>query len=232
MQTCPTSLYHHFMEQEKGPLPLPGIPGLASLYGEEFFREWGTANQKYVDTANAIAKLLVGMFQPRRLADFGSGPGIYTRAFRNLGVEVLAIDGVTPPPQYTAAPPDEIRDFRDPFQNVWGQFDLTFCFEVVEHIPEKQAGILLDNLAQFGNLLVLSYAPPHQGGTGHVNEQPKRYWVKKLAETGFTYDRDTTGKILEHFKNNKTPYMWMTENICVFRKLTADKEAKNKNRKT
>jgi hypothetical protein len=219
-------MYYHFMVPEKDPLPRPGIPGLSSLYGGDFFREWGTANQKYVETANIIARHLHGLFRPRRLADIGSGPGIYATAFRNLGVEVLAIDGVTPPPEYSSCPPDEIRDFREPFLNVWGQFDMTFCFEVVEHIPEEKSATLLANLAQFGDLLILSYAPPHQGGIGHVNEQPKRYWVNRLAENGFAYDRDATGKILEHFKNNKTPYMWMTENICVFRRLTAGKEAK------
>lgn len=196
----------------------PGPPDLASLYGEVFFKEWGTANKKYVETANAIAKLLFEIFQPHRLADIGSGPGIYAAAFRNLGVEVLAIDGVIPPPQFSACPPDAIRDFRQHFPNIWGQFDAAFCFEVVEHIDEEYSSSFLSSLSGFGDLLIISYAPPHQGGTGHVNEQPKRYWVKKLGELGFTYDRVTTGKILEHFKNNKTPYMWMTENICIFRR--------------
>ena len=194
------------------------IPGLSSLYGDDFFQEWGTANTKYVDTAQAITQLLFSEFKPVRLVDIGSGSGIYTSAFRKLGVEVLAIDGVTPPPQYSSAPPDEIRDFREHFENIWGNFDATLCFEVIEHIPEDRSQIFLSNLAKFSGLLLLSYAPPHQGGTGHFNEQPKRYWIKRLAELNFAYDRGKTGFILEHFKNNKTPYMWMTENICVFRK--------------
>jgi len=211
------------------PLPLlmapPGhsrlpssIPDLAKLYGPDFFAEWGSKNTRYVDTARAIAKLLHSMFRPERMADIGSGPGIYTSLFRELGVEVLAIDGVVPPPEFSLAPPDEIRDLREPLENTWGKFDATFCFEVVEHIHPDRSGIFLSNLAKFGDLLLLSYAPPHQGGTGHFNEQPKRHWIGRLAEQGFIYDREQTGKILEHFKENKTPYMWMTENICVFRR--------------
>jgi len=191
---------------------------LAALYGRDFFREWGATNHKYVETAWAISRLLKSMFHPSRIVDIGSGSGIYASIFRELGLEVLAIDGVVPPPEFSLAPPDEIRDFREPMENSWGKFDTTFCFEVVEHIPPESSEIFLSNLAKFGDLLLLSYAPPHQGGTGHFNEQPKRYWIERLAEHGFIYNREQTGKILEHFKDNKTPYMWMTENICVFRR--------------
>jgi len=218
MHHAPPPLYHRFMAQSKAPGNPGGIPGLSSLYGEEFFREWGAANPKYVATARAIAGFLFGEFKPCRLVDIGSGCGVYAAAFRELGVEVLAIDGVIPPPALSFAPPDEIRDFREDFTNIWGDFDATFCFEVVEHIPEDSSAVFLSNLSRFADLLLLSYAPPHQGGTGHFNEQPKRYWVKRLAELGFAYDQKSTGTILEHFKNNKTPYMWMTENICVFRR--------------
>lgn len=200
-----------------------GIPDLSRLYGADFFRDWGATNQKYLETAGTIASVLYERFHPRRMVDIGSGSGIYASTFRGFGVEVVALDGVIPPPEHSLCPPDFIRDFREPVINEWGIFDTTFCFEVIEHIPPDRSEIFLDNLGQFGDLLLLSYAPPGQGGTGHFNEQPKRYWVGKLAEHGFTYDKPATGSILEYFKGNKTPYMWMTENICVFRRREKEK---------
>ncbi|MEK7477364.1 MAG: hypothetical protein AAB152_17220 [Candidatus Coatesbacteria bacterium] len=197
---------------------MPGIPDLAALYGEAFFREWGAPNEKYTASARVIAGTLFKEFEPRRLADIGSGSGVYSKLFRDLGVEVVSIDGVVPPPELSFPGPVEIRDLRVPFENVWGAFDLTLCLEVAEHIPETSVDVFLDNLGKFSDLLIFSHAPERQGGIGHVNEQPKRYWIAKLAAHGFAYDRPKTGVLMETWKVDKPAFMWMAEHICVFRR--------------
>ena len=160
------------------------MDNLKSIYDERFFAEWGRRNADYVRSAEIVAKALFESFWPKTLADVGCGCGVYSHLFAERGVKVLAIDGVLPPPQESFPVPFEIRDLTIPFENTWGPFDLTLCLEVAEHIPEADCDIFLDNLVRFGDRIALSAAPPFQGGHHHVNEQPKRYWVEKLAHAG------------------------------------------------
>lgn len=66
-----------------------------------------------------------------------------------------------------------------------GSFDLALCLEVAEHIPAWHSGKLLTILSGTPRRLVFSAAHPNQGGQLHVNEQPARYWIDRLAERGF-----------------------------------------------
>ena len=194
------------------------MPGLEAIYDAAFFQEWGASHQPYVDSAKNITDVLFNEFNPRRLIDLGSGCGVYSHFFRQRGVDVLSIDGVQPPAEHSFPGPLHLRDLTVPFENVWGVFDMTLCLEVAEHIPESFIDPFLENLTRFSDLLILSAAPPNQGGHHHVNEQPKRYWVKRLSEIGFVYDRKKTGQLMETFKLNKPGFMWMSEHISVYQK--------------
>jgi len=194
------------------------MPGLDRIYDAQFFKEWGANHQRYIDSAQTITDVLFDMFQPRRLVDLGSGCGVYSHFFKQKGVDVLSIDGVHPPSEYAFPVPIHLQDLTDPFENIWGSFDLSFCLEVAEHIPETSVDPFLENITRFSDRLLLSAAPPKQGGHHHVNEQPKRYWVRRLAERGFLYDRKKTGQLMEIFKARKPEYMWMCEHISVYEK--------------
>ena len=195
-----------------------GIPDVAALYGGDFFREWGRGNARFVSSARKIAEVIHREFSPRRIVDVGCGCGVYADAFRSLGAGVVAIDGVVPPAEHAFPGPVEIRDLRVPFANEWGAFDVVLCLEVAEHIAEEHADAFLANLAGLGDLVLFSHAPERQGGLGHVNEQPKRYWIAKFDAIGFAYDRKRTGVLMETWKRDKPGYMWMAEHICVFRR--------------
>lgn len=194
------------------------MPDLVRIYDRAFFAEWGPRNAAYVETARYNARALHALLAPRRLVDLGCGCGVYADAFRSLGVEVVAVDGVVPPEDLAFPGPVEVRDLTVPFVNPWGTFDLALCLEVAEHIPEELTDAFLGNLVQFSDTLVLSCAPPFQGGTHHVNEQPKRYWIAKLAALGFGYDRATTGVFSETFKRDRPPLMWMCQQVSVYRR--------------
>ena len=57
---------------------------------------------------------------------------------------------------------------------------------------------------------------PGQGGTAHVNEQPKSYWIKKFAECGHIYDETATNNLAQMWSAKAvTPYYY--ENLLVFR---------------
>lgn len=191
-------------------------PGLEQLYDRAFFAQWGTANAPYVATARYMAGVLHGMFRPRRLLDLGCGAGVHAAAFRALGVDVVAVDGVRAPEAFAAPGPVEVRDLTEPIRDLPGPFDLAVSFEVAEHIPEAQADAYLANCTRFADTVVLSCAPPYQGGHHHVNERPKRYWIDRMAAHGFAYDRRRTGIFSETFKRDRPPLMWMCQQVSVY----------------
>ena len=90
------------------------------------------------------------------------------------------------------------------------------CLEVAEHIPEPLSGIFLDNIVAFSDRLILSAAQPGQEGHHHVNTQPKRYWVGRLAEKGFAYNRRETGRVQTALARPGIDYRWMADPISVY----------------
>ena len=194
------------------------MKNLDAIHDTPFFREWGPSNAGYVSSAKIIADAIFEQFRPRALADLGCGCGVYSSLFAALGAEVLALDGVKPPAEHSFPVEIKVRDLTEPFENTWGSFDLALCLEVAEHIPEELLPAFLKNITSFGDTLLLSAAPPNQGGHHHVNEQPRRYWVRKLKEVGFAYDRPATGLLCEKLKAHGLPNMWMGLHICVYRR--------------
>ncbi len=202
------------------------MPHLHDIYNKKFFEEWGPKNAKYTQSARIVTDLLFNAFIPRRLVDIGCGCGVYSHFFKEKGVEVVSLDGVVPAADIAFPIKVIVRDLTVPFKNVWGSFDMALCLEVAEHIPEQYVAVFLKNITHLSDVLILSAAPPHQGGHHHVNEQPKRYWVKRMAELGFAYNRKKTGVILEKIKKIKMPYMWMGEHLSVYERVPPGKPLK------
>ncbi|MDQ7773382.1 MAG: hypothetical protein RDU13_07650 [Elusimicrobiales bacterium] len=197
------------------------MEGLERVYDDEFFREWGPGHADYVRSAELISEEIFRQFAPARVADIGCGCGVYGHFLGARGAEVFSLDGVVPPAEHSFGLPVHRQDLTEPFENAWGTFDLALCLEVAEHIPEPFADVFLRNLAGFSDTLLISAAPPNQGGRHHVNERPKRYWVEKLAGLGFAYCRPKTGRLFEALRSRRPPYMWMFQHISVYERARA-----------
>lgn len=197
------------------------MPDLARIYDAAFFKEWGPENSDYVRSAQIITDEIDRQFHPGRIADLGCGGGVFSHLFASRGVDVLSIDGVLPPPDQSFPARIHKQDLTEPFENIWGAFDLVLCLEVAEHIPEPLCGVFLDNLIRFSGTILLSAARPKQGGLHHVNEQPKRYWVRRLAERRYAYSRPRTGRLEAAFRALRPPCMWMACQISVYERMPA-----------
>jgi len=203
------------------------MQNLGEIYGPGFFREWGPSNADYIRSAGLVAGAIHEIFRPAAVADLGCGCGVYSHFFKLKGAKALAIDGVIPPPEHSFPVEIITRDLTEPLENTWGNFDLALCLEVAEHIPEEFVPVFLRNLTAFSDRLVLSAAPPAQGGHHHVNEQPRRYWARKLAERGFVYNRRASGRVLGILERDRPPFMWMANHIGVYEKAAQPKDLKH-----
>ena len=139
--------------------------------------------------------LILRYFPARSIVDVGCGQGIVLEGFRRVdpSLELLGYDGSP-----TAHSRGQARGLSVDLLDVVAvsktdagavadriaDFDLAICLEVAEHIPSWHSGKLLTMLAG-ARKLVFSAAHPNQGGKLHVNEQPARYWIDRLAAVGF-----------------------------------------------
>lgn len=98
------------------------------------------------------------------------------------------------------------------------KFDLAMCIEVAEHIDEKYADLVVENITRHTNLLIFSAATPGQGGYGHINEQPFVYWEEKLNKAGFYFCAADTHDFREYL-TKKNAKKWYCNNIAVFERV-------------
>ena len=107
---------------------------------------------------------------------------------------------------------------RDEHADLSGaRFDLTLSTEVAEHIPAKFADAFVRFVASTGDRLVVTAGQPgpRGRGNGHVNEQPRTYWIEKFAALGFAHDDDACGRMAARLRDSTASY-YLHENLMVF----------------
>ena len=150
-----------------------------------------------------------------KVLDVGCGPGIYVKALQEAGIDAEGVD-IDP-----ASPCTKIDIFSDRFRSkYWGQFDVALCLEVAEHIPERLADKLVECLVNVAPTVVFSAAIPGQGGHGHINLQPKQYWIDKFGELNYVVDSDATNDLLK-FMASGYHMGWFLQNAVVFKQYGA-----------
>lgn len=144
-------------------------------------------------SAQALVPLIVDLIGPSSVVDIGCGDGIWLNGFRAEGVETaIGLDGPWVPAKSLRI--DEASfvrfdlgsaplPFRPPLPQA--RFDLAMSLEVAEHLDETRADAFADLMASLSDMLLISAAAPHQGGTGHVNERWPDYWAEKFRVRGY-----------------------------------------------
>jgi SAM-dependent methyltransferase len=186
----------------------------SSIYDARFYEESVDAHQ--VASANAVVDALIALLKPRSVFDVGCGNGLYLGKFADRGIEAFGCDGSV---HAIARVPARIfafqHDLKEPLV-LNRRLDLCTCFEVAEHIPRRFSENLVRSCVAASQTVVFSSAPPGQGGTDHINEQPEGFWNELFAREGFARDDAATRELRERYAAANV-VSWLSDNSRVYR---------------
>ena len=190
------------------------------IYNDDFFRSQVAPNTiwsvGYPPIAKALLDTLKFEHSPVRVWDMGCGTGNLMGALYDLECDVMGMEGSVAALPYIPshllsriAFGDILLDHPTP------ECDLVICTEVAEHIPASKADRLVEQIVKAnGQHVYFTAAPPGQGGTDHINEQPKQYWVEKFQKHGWYFNLTRTACLVQYLIG--TPMKWYTNNSMIF----------------
>lgn len=156
-------------------------------------------------SAVVLADLIVERFSPDRVVDVGCGEAYLPAALRDRGVEAFGVDG-------DDVGCDLVVDLARPPYPELQRADVVTCLEVAEHVPAAHAEDLVAWLVELAPVVVFSAAVPHQGGDGHINEQPPGYWADLFARCGYA----GSGALRAEVWDDTELEPWYRQNLLVF----------------
>ncbi len=156
----------------------------------------------------------IRIFHPQSVLDLGCGTGRSLEWFHDYGIDVVGIEGSALAISKSSHQDRIVQADLNEEINLGRKFDLVWSYEVVEHIHPDYVNNLLNTFSNHGDCVVLSAAPPGQGGQGHFNEQPPAYWIAQFGARGYRYDQEATERL-------RTVPEEFAENILAFRRGAA-----------
>jgi len=145
--------------------------------------------------------------------DVGCGVGYSQKFFHDSGLITLGVDCKQVLEHHVLGEKTLVHDFTTGVAPLPGRFDLVWCCEVAEHIPEEFVSNLAYTFAMgCGKLLAFCAAPRGAGGYHHVNCQNPPYWISLLSKYGFTINEEMSehGRRLcgPHYGRGKNNYFY------------------------
>lgn len=152
------------------------------VYDEEFYASTDGAHAPMYER---LAAALYERLHPRSAVDVGCGTGVILALLAERGVTVRGVEGSRH--AIAASPVAEhiVRANLERGVPNLGRFDLAICIEVAEHLPQRAAPALVEGLTTMSDRVLFTAAVPGQGGTHHVNEQPRQFWLDLFRRQGF-----------------------------------------------
>ena len=157
-----------------------------------------------------LAEAINEMFDRDFLVDLGCSTGKYCKFFDEKGWIVQGYEGNPYISDFKVFPYVQIMDLSVPQKTL--PVDLVICLEVGEHVPYPRMKVFLDNVIGFtGEWLVLSWAVPGQGGTGHVNEMSNMDIINEVEKRGLKFDSEKSKKL-----RAAASFRWFKNTVMVF----------------
>jgi len=176
-------------------------------------------NRTVQPTMQVIAEDIVAYFKPASILDVGCGGGALLQSLKSRGVRGLGLEYSEPALQMCRA--RELMAVKfDLERDEWTRnetFDVAVSTEVAGHLPEDCADRLVGLLCRAANTIIFTAAPPGQGGTDHLNEQPSEYWIGKFSRQGFMLDEPLTLEWRRAWKARRIVSFYH-ENLLIFRR--------------
>jgi len=200
----------------------------SETYDKGYFR---AINEEETRQAQRLADFIVKRYSPGSIVDMGCATGLYLKPFFQKNIRILGIDNcpvaldksVRQVPKKYLQLANLTKSLKVP------KADLLLCLETLEHIEEKHADQVVKNLCLASDLLIVTAAPPGQAGVGHLNCQPKEYWIKKFAKHGFIRD-ETDEETIVNFIKGGYHLGWLPQNVMIFRKKKKGSALRKKRR--
>ncbi len=184
----------------------------------------------YHEKAMGDAPVVIRSFEerwPRAMSyyDIGAGTGAYAAAARRRGHDVYASEYARIGRVVARAlgvPCAALDLSRDPPADTRGRsVDLAWCFEVAEHVSPPMGDRLVEHVARSAPIVIFTAASPGQGGRGHINEQPKSYWIERFGRHGKVYRPDLSAELAAYWRAAGLQSSWLHDNVMVFEQGTA-----------
>lgn len=198
-----------------------------SMLGEQLNLHWLVYNpllfrhfhEVAAASAPTVIKLIRNTFpDARRLVDVGAGSGAYAAEAKRQGCTVVACEYSNTGRRWAAKQGVDCRPFdlnRDPPTDLEGPYDLAYCLEVAEHLPPSLGDKLVSFIAGLAPRAVFAAAHPGQGGTGHINEQPKEYWIERFERLGMKPQPAESEALASGIANSGIVARWLADNVVV-----------------
>jgi len=177
------------------------------------------SDRQYGHSFAVMAATLVERYRPSRVTDIGCGSGAFGAQLLRHGVrEVFGFDqsadavALAKEHRLTGA---DVLDVTTAAR-VPVTADVCTSFEVAEHVPGRYARHFCGLLAGAAPVVLMTAAPPGQGGHLHVNEQPAEYWIDLMDRSGMAYDVEATPALREAWRGRTAAHYH--ENLLAFRR--------------
>jgi len=175
---------------------------------------WERIKREELPQAKRLADWIATKHPRALVLDIGCGPGLYVEEMRARGVAAWGVDNDSRLVESDYLQRVDIVNERHVVQLQ----QVAISLEVGEHIPAEDADAYVNFIGGTGaDTLYFSAARPGQGGDGHINCQPKSYWIEKLHRVGFWLDIDATEEWLG-FMRLGYHLGWITQNGMIFRR--------------
>lgn len=192
------------------------MPSNTKLYNDVFYKEHLDWQEYYQLISDWILKNTRGEIY----GDIGCGNGFIIRNLKKTGKKVWGVDGSDSFMKYVdSSIKKDVGQTDLSKKQELSNCNIAMCMEVAEHINEKYADILVDNIVSTNaHTILFTAATPGQGGTGHINLQPHEYWINKFATRGYFLDKNLSNKFLADLNDTLKGCRWYLDNIMIFKK--------------